>query len=318
MITEFLVAEGERIKRLDAFLVSRERSVSRSGLQRLILAGRIRVNADVVRPSRKIKPGDRITIEEPKPGPMLRDKQSVPLEILYEDESLIIIDKPSGVVVHPTSGNWNGTLLNALLDHFQSNGKVNGLNAPSGLPGLIHRLDKETSGVMVISKTKQAQRTLGSQFEAHSIVRTYEALVHGRPTEGQGTIRLSIGRDVHDEKKVSSNTRKPQMASTEFNVMQSFGNVASRLALIPYTGRQHQLRVHLASLGCPILGDQLYGCQKDFPIQEKSIPRMMLYARSLSFCHPVSKEWVEFNSNQPPEFETMVTHLENQFTQPLF
>ena len=314
MITDFFVSEGERIKRLDAFLVSRERSVSRSGLQRLILAGRIRVNSDVVRPSRKIKPGDRITIEEPKPGPMLRDTQSVPLKILYEDESFIIIDKPSGVVVHPTTGNWNGTLLNALLDHFESNGQMNALNAASGLPRLVHRLDKETSGVMVVAKTKQTHRALGSQFEARSIVRSYEALVHGRPVESQGTIRLAIGRDAHDEKKVSSNTRKPQMAATEFHVMQSFGNVGSRLALIPHTGRQHQLRVHLASLGCPILGDQLYGCQKDFPIQEKSIPRMMLHARSLKFCHPVSKEWVEFNSAQPPEFETMVTHLGQPFT----
>ncbi len=312
MITEFLVAEGERVKRLDAFLVSRERSVSRSGLQRLILAGRIRVNAAVVRPSRKIKPGDWITIEQPKPGPMLSDNKPIPLDILYEDEALLIINKPSGVVVHPTSGNWHGTLLNGLLDHFQTHGKVNELNTSNGLPGLVHRLDKETSGVMVVAKTKQTQRDLGSQFEDHTIIRSYEALVYGRPTMERGTIRIPIGRDVYDKKKVSSQTHQAQNAATEFKVIQSFKNVACHLELIPYTGRQHQLRVHVAELGCPILGDQLYGGQQESQIQGNPYPRMMLHARSLKFCHPVSKREVEFCSKTPTEMELLISHLENQ------
>ena len=218
MITDFLVMAGEKTKRLDAFLVSHERRVSRSGLQRLILAGRIRVNTDVVKPSRKIKPGDRITIDQPEPGPLLVNHEPVPLEILYEDASLLVVNKPAGVVVHPTSGNWSGTLLNGLLDHFQKTAKVNGLTHTNDHPGLVHRLDKETSGVMVVAKTDEAHRMLCVQFEEHTIGRTYEALVYGRPKDDQGTIHLAIGRDAMDGKMVSTNTTKAQAAATEFKV----------------------------------------------------------------------------------------------------
>ena len=162
MITEFLVAAGERIKRLDAFLVSHERRVSRSRLQRLIVAGRIRVNADVAKPSQKIKPGDRITMDTPEAGPLMVNDEIVPLEVLYEDEALLVVNKPAGVVVHPTSGNWTGTLLNGLLAHLQERGD----KYENKEPGLVHRLDKETSGVMVVAKTDHAHRTLCSQFQS--------------------------------------------------------------------------------------------------------------------------------------------------------
>lgn len=309
MIAEFIVAEGERIKRLDAFLVSHERRVSRSGLQRLILAGRIRVNTDVVKPSRKIKPGDRITIDQPEPGPLLVNHEPVPLEILYEDASLLVVNKPAGVVVHPTSGNWTGTLLNGLLGHFQKTTKANGLTHTKDHPGLVHRLDKETSGVMVVAKTDEAHRMLCSQFEEHTIVRTYEALVYGRPKDDQGTIHLAIGRDAIDGKRVSANTTKPQAAATEFKVLQQFGAVASRIELTPRTGRQHQLRVHLASLGCPILGDDLYGGPKVCKIPGVPISRMMLHARTLRFRHPISQRWVEFCARVPVEMDVVAEHL---------
>ncbi len=309
MITEFVIDPGERIKRLDAFLVSHERGVSRSSLQRLILAGRIQVNAADAKPSQKIKPGDRITIDKPEPGPMLVANEPVPLEILYEDEALLVVNKPAGVVVHPTSGNWKGTLLNGLLDYLQSNGTSNGRNPEKDHPGLVHRLDKETSGVMVVAKTDQAHQVLCSQFEDHKVVRRYEALVYERPKDDQGTIHLEIGRDAITGKRVSTNTTKPQSAATEFKILHQFGNMASRIELTPLTGRQHQLRVHLASLGCPILGDALYGGQKVSRIQGISIPRMMLHAKMLRFRHPVSKQWADFQSSLPTAMEVVVKDL---------
>jgi len=313
MITEFVVAEGERTKRLDAFLVSHERKVSRTGLQRLITAGRIRVNADVVKSSRKIKPGDRITIDQPEPGPLLVNNEPVPLEILYEDLDLLVIHKPAGLVVHPTSGHWNGTLLNGLLHHLHIHKRGHGRNYANGRLGFVHRLDKETSGVMVVAKTDGAHRSLCSQFEEHTIVRRYEALVYGKMAHDQGTIHLPIGRDVMDGKKVSCDTNKSQSATTEYQVLQHFGAIASRVELTPLTGRQHQLRVHMASLGCPVLGDSFYGRWEADPIQGIAIARMMLHARMLKFRHPISQRWEEFSIPCPPEMDAVVASLESKF-----
>jgi len=309
MIAEFIVAAGERVKRLDAFLVNHERGVSRSRVQRLIMAGRVRVNADVVKPSQKVKPGDRIALDKPEPGPLMVNHEPVPLEVLYEDEALLVVNKPAGVVVHPTSGNWKGTLLNGLLKHLQSTGKTKEYNPGTGHPGLVHRLDKETSGLMVVAKTDQAHRALCSQFEEHTIVRTYEALMYGNPTSDQGTINLPIGRDAIEGKKVSSNTTKPQAAVTDYTVLRQCGNLWSRVELTPRTGRQHQLRVHMAALGCPILGDQLYGGQKVCQIQRMKIPRMMLHARRLGFLHPDLRIYQEYFSEPPAEFLTVFQAL---------
>ncbi len=296
MITEFIVTTGEARKRLDQFLVHRERDMSRSGLQRLIELGRIRVNAHRVKPSHNIKPGDRITIDTPQPGPLLVDGEAVPLEILYEDEALLVLNKPAGIVVHPASGNWSGTLVNALLAHFQTMEEAGTLPAGRAQPGMVHRLDKYTSGVMVIAKTDHAHRVLAGQFEQHSIIRTYEALVWGVPLHEHGVIDLAIGRDRRESQKVSSDTWRPQRAVTEYRVLRQWGELASYVALSPHTGRTHQLRVHLASLGCPILGDKTYGGQKVCRVTEIDIPRVMLHARTLGFEHPVSGIFQEYSS----------------------
>ncbi len=312
MITEFIVSAGERVKRLDAFLVSRERKVSRSSLQRLIRAGRIRVNTAVVKPNQKIKPGDRISMDSPEAGPLLLNNKPIPLDILFEDESLLVVNKPAGAVVHPTSGHWNGTLLNGLIEHLQSKDSREGHHCAKSQPGLVHRLDKETSGVMVVAKTDHAHRALCSQFEKHSITRIYEALVYGRPIEDQGTIESAIGRDVFDEKKVSANTRKPQTAVTEFRVLQSYGNLVSWVELTPRTGKQHQLRVHMATLGCPILGDQVYGGKKVSQIKDASIPRIMLHARYLGFQHPLSNLFQEYMVLLPPDMQAILQRLQQE------
>ena len=308
MITEFLVMAGERPKRLDAFLVSHERGISRSRLQRLIVAGRIRVNAHVTKPGQKIKPGDRITMDSPEPGPVMADNRVVPLEILYEDEALLVVNKSAGVVVHPTSGNWNGTLLNGLLAYFQSTGR----GQANGEPGLVHRLDKETSGVMVVAKTEEAHRALCTQFEKHVITRTYEALVHGRPIHDHGTIDVAIGRDSTEGKKVSIHTRNPEVAITEFTVIQQFGEKASRVELIPRTGRQHQLRVHLASLGSPIIGDPIYSTQEVNHLSKFTIPRMMLHATCIGFQHPMTKKNQAYTAEFPSDMQRTLQDLQKE------
>jgi 23S rRNA pseudouridine1911/1915/1917 synthase len=309
MITEFIVTAGETRKRLDQFLVHRERDMSRSGLQRLIELGRIRVNAQVVKPSHTIKPGDHITMDTPQPGPLLVNGEAVPLEILHEDEALLVLNKPAGVVVHPASGNWSGTLVNALLAHFQRPGESTATNEAKRPPGLVHRLDKDTSGVMVIAKTDHAHRALAEQFAKHSIIRIYEALVWGVPPHDQGVIELPIGRDRGEGKTVSSNTAQPQRAVTEYRVVQTVGPLASQVVLSPRTGRTHQLRVHLASLGCPILGDETYGDQKVCRVKEIDIPRVMLHARTLGFLHPLSGKFQEYSVSLPSDMQGICQSL---------
>lgn len=313
MITEFLVTAGEARKRLDQFLVHREPDVSRSGLQRLIETGRIRVNARLAKPGQKIKPGDRITMDTPDPGPLLVEGEEIPLEVVFEDDALIVINKPAGVVVHPASGHWGGTLLNALLGHFQAGGRGPGSAGEAPRPGFVHRLDKETSGIMVVAKTAEAHRVLAAQFEIHAITRIYEALVRGVPRQEQGVIELAIGRKRGEGKKISNDTAQPQQASTEYRVKQAMGDLASWVELFPRTGRTHQLRVHLASLNCPILGDKMYGGSIVCRVGETDIPRVMLHAKTLGFRHPVSGGYLEYSSDWPSDMQNVFTALAGDF-----
>jgi 23S rRNA pseudouridine1911/1915/1917 synthase len=242
------------------------------------------------------------------------NNEIVPLEVLYEDDALLVVNKPAGIVVHPTSGNWNGTLLNGLLAHLQSRGSPQGSWHKESEPGLVHRLDKETSGVMVVAKTDHAHRILCAQFQHHTITRTYEALVYGSPTDEHGTINLAIGRDAIDGKKVSTNTTKSQSAITEFRVTQRFGNLASHVVLTPRTGRTHQLRVHVASLGCPILGDQVYGGQNVVRVGEMDVPRMLLHARTLGFQHPLLHTFQEYTAGIPSDMQVIYQALQNEYS----
>jgi 23S rRNA pseudouridine1911/1915/1917 synthase len=310
MITEFIVTPGEQPKRLDVFLVNRERDLSRSALQRLIGLGRIRINDVVVKPSQKIKPGDRITMDVPKAEPLALKGESIPLEVLYEDHVLLVLNKPAGIVVHPAPGNWTGTLVNALLHHFQTSGGTVSTIGGKERPGLVHRLDKDTSGVMVIAKTDQAHRALAAQFKSHTIVRVYEAIICGVPKKKHGLIELAIGRDTKDRKKFSARTTNPKASVTEYRVDQRYGQEAAHVFLYPRTGRTHQLRVHLTSLGHPILGDQMYGGRKVCTIAQVEIPRVMLHARTLGFVHPVTGERQEFTRPLPPDMEAVTRALQ--------
>ncbi len=310
MITEFRVTSGEQPKRLDVFLVNRERDISRSALQRLIELGRIRINDRVVKPSQKIKPGDKITMDVPKPEPLELKGEAIPLEVLFEDDHLLVLNKPAGIVVHPAPGNWTGTLVNALLHHFETSGGTISTIGGKERPGLVHRLDKETSGVMVIAKTDRAHRHLAAQFKHHTITRVYEALIFGVPKKSRGLIELAIGRDTKERKKFSARSSRPKESVTEYAVDRRFGKVAAHIVLRPRTGRTHQLRVHLASIGHPILGDPTYGGRKVCTIDMIHIPRVMLHARTLGFQHPESGAFQEYTRPSPPDMQEVMKALD--------
>jgi 23S rRNA pseudouridine1911/1915/1917 synthase len=301
--TELIITAGESPKRLDLFLASHEPTLSRSALQRLIEDGRITINGLTVRPSQKIRPGDRILLEIPRPEPLELHAEPIPLEVMYEDEALLVLNKPAGLVVHPAPGHWSGTLVNALLHHFGSpHGSLSSIGGKER-PGLVHRLDKETSGVMVIAKTDHAHRALAAQFKLHSISRQYDALVWGIIKKSEGKIVLAIGRDTKERKKFSARTARPKESATAYRVIERLGKAATRVTLLPLTGRTHQIRVHLASLGHPVLGDPTYGGRKVRTLEGIEIPRVMLHARLLGFVHPTTGRSLEFTAPLPPDME---------------
>jgi 23S rRNA pseudouridine1911/1915/1917 synthase len=249
-------------------------------------------------------------MDVPKPEPLELQGEAIPLEVLFEDDQLLVLNKPPGIVVHPAPGNWTGTLVNALLHYFQASGGTVSSIGGKERPGLVHRLDKDTSGVMVIAKTDLAHRHLSGQFKHHTISRVYEALVWQIPKKGHGLIELAIGRDPKERKKFSARTIRPKEAVTEYHVNRRFGKAAAHLLLYPRTGRTHQLRVHLASLGHPILGDPTYGGRKVCSVNGLAVPRVMLHARMLGFSHPVTGTLCEYERPSPPDMEQLMRKLE--------
>ena len=308
MMTELLITSGEARKRLDVFLANREPTLSRSALQRFIAEGRVTVNGSAVKPSHKIKPGDKVVLEIPRAEPLDLRPEPIPFDVLYEDHDLLVLNKPAGLVVHPAPGHWSGTLVNGLLFHF---GATGGLSTVGGMerPGLVHRLDKDTSGVMVVAKTDQTHRGLAAQFKQHTITREYEALSWGVPRKQDGQIRLAIGRDIRERKKFSARTARARESTTGYRVIERFAKIASRLTLIPLTGRTHQIRVHLTALGHPILGDATYGGRKVTALHHIQIPRVMLHAKTLGFTHPGIGTYLEFTVPPPQDMDTVIEQL---------
>lgn len=268
--------------------------LSRTSIQRLIREGKVTLNGKV-KPHYKVRQGDEIRVLiEDKLQPQLA-AESINLEIVYEDKDVAVINKPPGLVVHPGAGNPEHTMVNALLHHFRSLSDVNPLR-----PGIVHRLDKETSGLIVIAKSNTAHLALSRQFAAHSIKRKYIALVKGRVEFDEGVIEVPIGRHPFKRKSMAAgfgeNTR---YAKTAYRTLKRLDD-SSILELTPFTGRTHQLRVHLAFLGHPILGDAKYGGKNGFS-------RLALHAQSIGFVHPATGKFMEFTSPLPPEFEGFLT-----------
>lgn len=312
--TEIIVTPGEATKRLDHFLANRDPYFSRTTLQRLIVDGHITIDGQSIKPSHKIKPGDRIVLNVPRPEPLEIEPEAIPIEVLYEDDSLLVVNKSAGLVVHPAPGHWSGTLVNALLHHMTTSAGALSIIGGRERPGLVHRLDKDTTGVLVVAKDDYTHRSLSAQFKAHSITRVYEAVVWEKPKANQGRIELAIGRDTKDRKKFSSRTTRPKDSLTMYKVLERFGKCASHLALTPGTGRTHQLRVHLNSLNCPILGDITYGGKKVVEVEDVVVPRVMLHARVLGFVHPVSEKEMILQAPIPADIVDVMDALRRATT----
>lgn len=304
MHTRLTVSPGERPKRLDLYLLSHERDVSRSRLQRLIQLGRVRVNGRVAKPSQRVHGGDQIALEEPPPSQLNRTGTPEPLMVLYEDDAYLVIEKPAGVAMHPGSGHWTGTILNAVLHHFEASGQ--------GLmrwPGLVHRLDKDTSGLVVIAKTPAAHRSLSAQFAQHTITRTYHAIVMGVPDATRAVIEVAIGRDRRNPMRISPDSARLRRASTRLELIEQYGNTSSLLRLSPQTGRTHQLRVHLGAMGHPIVGDPLYASPEQRAVEKRAGTRLMLHASGLGFLHTETGSQRSFESALPPEMQALMERL---------
>jgi len=289
------VSAGQAPRRLDVFVSTQTARLSRAVVQRWIDGGLITVNGRRTKPARLIRPGDVITCHVPAREPPAVEPEPLALHVLHEDADLLVIDKPPGLVMHPGPGHWTGTLLNGLMHHV---GPGEGRRAR---PGLVHRLDKGTSGVLVIAKTDAAHRHLSRQFRAHSVHRVYLALVAGAVRRG-GLIDQGLGRDTRDRRRVSIRSAAPRRAVTEYRVAERLGPAATLVEARPRTGRMHQIRVHLASIGHAVLGDASYGAAS----VDRTLGRPMLHAAVLGFAHPATGGYVEFRAPLPADMECAV------------
>ncbi|MFQ5588769.1 MAG: RluA family pseudouridine synthase [Nitrospiria bacterium] len=297
-----LVPDEKNPERLDLYLIKKGLSLTRSQIQRLINEEQILLNGAPTRASYKVKKGDEIEITIPPPTPLELTPEDIPLDILFEDKTLLVLNKPPGMVVHPAPGHYEGTLVHALLHHCKDLTGIGGRERP----GIVHRLDKETSGVMVIAKTDEAHRLLSKQFKTHSIDRKYFALVCGK-VKKSGKIHLAIGRDRIHRKKISARTASPREAETRYTIKERFKN-ATLLEVAPQTGRTHQIRVHMAHIGHPILGDKVYG-GKSAKLSGLKADRHMLHAATLGFVHPATKKALSFPTPPPPDMADILEDL---------
>ena len=282
------VAERSGV-RLDKYVGEQYPELSRSHVQKLIAGGYITVNDRVAKAGLKLGVGDRVKIVLPPPVPTPLSPEAMPLNIIYEDDDLLVVDKPAGLTVHPAPGHPNHTLINAVLSHFPYLADI----GDSLRPGVVHRLDKDTSGVMLVAKNTIAQADLAEQFKSHSVAKAYLVLVKGHLTPENGIIEADIGRDPHNRKRMAVVTRGRE-ARTEYQVVRYIGDY-TLLEVRPETGRTHQIRVHLAAIGYPVVGDATYG------VKSTHLSRQFLHACRLGFKLPSTGEYAEFTSELPPD-----------------
>lgn len=296
----FVVAPGEEALRIDKLLTTKLEDYSRSQVQQLIEEGKVKLDGRPVKGNMRGKQGDLVEIILPEPEQMEILPETIPLEIVYEDEDLLVIDKPQGLVVHPAPGNKKGTLVNALLYYYPAIAKVNDPKRP----GIIHRLDKDTSGLMVVAKNNFAFQKIAVQLKAYEAKRHYLAIVHGKIAEEGGRIDAPIGRHPVERKKMAVTDQGGKPALTEYWVKKRFEKY-TYLEVGLHTGRTHQIRVHLAFIGHPILGDPVYGIKK----KHFGVDTQMLHAYKLGFKHPNGGKYIEFISPLPTDFENLLGQL---------
>ena len=301
--------------RLDRWLAERLPELSRSRLQALIAAGGLTAHGAVVDlPSRKVKEGEEFQLAIPDAAPAEPEAQAIDLAVVYEDDDLIVVDKPAGLVVHPAPGNPDRTLVNALLHHCA--GSLSGVGGVRR-PGIVHRIDKDTSGLVVAAKNDVAHAALAAQFAEHSIERAYVALCWGVPLPRHGSVNGAIGRHPVDRKKMAVVDSGGKRAVTHYKVLRCFGDYASLVECRLETGRTHQIRVHMASIGHPLVGDQVYGksaARRGVPVAARELldrfRRQALHARILGFRQPRSLEPLHFESDIPSDFKDLISSLE--------
>ncbi len=277
--------------RLDKYVCEKCLELSRTQAQRLITEGHIRVNNHAAKPSLKLTAGDRVTVTIPPTPPTPLSPEAIPLSILYEDDDLLVIDKPADLSVYPGPGHPSHTLINAVLSHYPRLADISN----SLRPGIVHRLDKDTSGVMLVAKNNVAQLNLVNQFKTRSVVKAYLVLVKGHLTPEDGIIEAAIGRDPYNRKRMAVVTRGRE-ARTQYHVVKYLGDY-TLLEVKPETGRTHQIRVHLAAIGFPVVGDPMYGVKSPY------LSRQFLHASLLGFHLPSTGEYVEFESELPTDLE---------------
>lgn len=305
-MTEEFKAEytpGEEILRIDRFLGSRLEQVSRSYLQKLVKDGAVLVNGKPVKSSYKVENGDRIRLEIPDAVEPEIEAEPMALDILYEDSDIILINKPKGMVVHPAAGHYSGTLVNGLMAHCKN--ELSGINGVMR-PGIVHRIDMDTTGVLIVCKNDKAHNAIAEQLKVHSITRKYYAIVHGVLKADTGTVNAPIGRHPVDRKKMSINEKNGKEAVTHYQVLRRFRRFTFVECQLE-TGRTHQIRVHMASIGHPLLGDQVYGPAK---VPFSGLQGQTLHAGVLGIIHPSTGEYMEFTAPLPSYFEALLKKLE--------
>lgn len=290
--------------RLDLALADRT-SASRSYIQSLILEERVHVNSQVRKANYKIQEEDIVEINFPQPRELNVKPEAINIDIVYEDDDLLVVNKPQGMVVHPAPGAWSGTLVNALLYHCKNLSGINGVIRP----GIVHRIDKDTSGLLVVAKNDEAHRKLAEQIKEHSANRSYRAVIHGVLSEPSGTVDAPIGRDPKDRKKMAVVFRNSREAVTHYHVLERFFQFSEIRAILE-TGRTHQIRVHFSYLKHPVLGDPLYGPKKNV----FGLDQQVLHAETLSFVHPRTEEKMEFTVSPPQSFIDVISKIK-EFTE---
>ncbi|WP_031516124.1 RluA family pseudouridine synthase [Desulfofalx alkaliphila] len=303
MLHRLQVGENEAGRRLDKYLAQEINNLTRTYIQSLLDDGLVTVNGAKTKASYKVQEGDTIVLEEPDPVELSIEPENIPLDICYEDSDILVVNKPQGMVVHPAEGNYTGTLVNALLYHCKELSRING----ELRPGIVHRIDKDTSGLLVVAKNDSAHTHLAQQLKEHKVIRKYLALVHGNIKSDVGTIDAPIGRDPKERQRMAVVHKNSKAAVTHFTVKERFG----RYTLVECqleTGRTHQIRVHMAYIKHPVVGDAKYGGQtKAFKLTGQ-----LLHAMFLSFKHPRTGEQIEFKSPLPKHFLAAINKIRNQ------
>jgi 23S rRNA pseudouridine1911/1915/1917 synthase len=305
----FIVEKSQPDERLDTFLRGKFPDVSRGTLQRLIEEGHVRVNGKTVKPTHSPRAGEKIEIHFPEPKSAAAQPEKIPLDILFEDKSLLVVNKPAGLVVHPAAGHEEHTLVNALLHHCK--GSLSGIGGVAR-PGIVHRLDKETSGCLVVAKNDETHLALSKQFAEREVKKIYHALVCGEPARATGEIHAAIARHpTHRKRMAARNDSEGREAHTSYRILERL-HAATLMEAQIHTGRTHQVRVHFQFIGHPLVGDDTYGARQNARLKELTnyaAPRVMLHARELSFIHPRRKKLMTFEAPLPEDFRVALKLL---------